>query len=172
VRFLAIGAAQKGKAEALSPQELIAHHGVADRVLFLGVRRDVPELMAMMDAVVLASYAEGVPRILMEAAAMGRPSIGTDVRGTREVIVDGVTGYLVPVHDAPALADAITRLLADKHRAREMGAAARLRAETHFDERFFFWRTDAEYRRLIAQKLSTDTMRGLEHLPTAAANIL
>ncbi|MCP4416579.1 MAG: glycosyltransferase family 4 protein, partial [Chloroflexi bacterium] len=88
VRFLAIGAAQAGKAEALSPQELIAHHGVEDKVLFLGVRHDVPELMKMMDGVVLASYAEGIPRILMEAAAMGRPSIGTDVRGTREVIVD------------------------------------------------------------------------------------
>ncbi len=172
IRFLAIGAAQKGKAEALSPQELIAQQGVEDRVLALGVRQDVPELLAMMDVVVLASYAEGIPRILMEAAAMGRPSIGTDVRGTREVIVDGVTGCLTPVHDAVALADAISRLLADKAQAQAMGQAARAHAEAHFDERFFFWRTDAEYRRLIQQKLPLTRIQDLQSLPAAAVNNL
>ncbi|MCP4420612.1 MAG: glycosyltransferase family 4 protein [Chloroflexi bacterium] len=126
----------------------------------------------MMDGVVLASYAEGIPRILMEAAAMGRPSIGTDVRGTREVIVDGVTGYLIPVHDALALADAISHLLADKEHAKILGAAARWRAEAQFDERFFFWRTDAEYRRLIRQKLSATRITGLQNLPEDAAVIL
>jgi len=172
VRFLAIGAAQKGKAEALSPQDLIAQQEVEDRVLVLGVRQDVPELLAMMDVVVLASYAEGIPRILLEAAAMGRPSIGTDVRGTREVIVDGVTGRLIPVHNASALADAISRLCADKAQAQKMGMAARAHAEANFDERFHFWRTDAEYRRLIMQKLASNRILELQSLPTAAASVL
>ena len=172
VRFLAIGVSQKENAGALSPQELITHLDVEDKVIFLGVRQDIPALLATMDAVVLASYAEGVPRILMEAAAMGRPSIGTDVRGTREVIVDGETGLMVPVHDAEALANAISHLVSHKDEAESFGVAARKRAENHFDERFFFWRTDAEYRRLLRKKLSVSHTHDLKHLPAAAAKIL
>lgn len=164
IKFVAIGAAQD-KARAISPPEMIAQYGLQDRMQFLGMRDDIPELMATMDVVVLASYAEGIPRVLIEAAAMGKPGVGTDVRGTREVIVDGETGYLVPTRDAAALAAAISRVVADPDRAREMGRAARLRAETHFDERFYFWRTDREYRRLIEAKLSADRLRGLKELP-------
>lgn len=132
---------------------------------FLGMRDDIPKLMAAMDIVVLASYAEGIPRVLLEAAAMGKPAVGTDVRGTREVIIDGETGYLVPSRDAPALADAISRLSANPARRREMGKAARRRAKAHFDERFYFWRTDHEYRRLIEAKLSAAHLQGLKRLP-------
>ncbi len=131
---------------------------------FWGCATTFPELMAAMDVVVLASYAEGIPRVLMEAAAMGKPAVGTDVRGTREVIVDGETGYLVPPRDASALADAISRLSADPARRREMGEAARRRAEAHFDERFYFWRTDREYRRLTEAKLSAVRLQGLKDL--------
>jgi glycosyltransferase involved in cell wall biosynthesis len=132
---------------------------------FLGMRDDIPEMMAAMDIVVLASYAEGIPRVLMEAAAMEKPAVGTDVRGTREVIVDGETGYLVPARDAPALADAISRLSADPDQRHNMGKAARQRAEAHFDERFYFWRTDREYRRLTEAKLSAHRLQGLKKLP-------
>jgi glycosyltransferase involved in cell wall biosynthesis len=167
IKFLAIGAAQD-KASAVSPPELIDQYGLQNSMQFLGMRDDIPELMAAMDVVVLASYAEGIPRVLVEAAAMGKPSVGTDVRGTREVIEDGETGYLVPPRDATALADAISRLLADPARTRVMGQAARQRAESHFDERFYFWRTDREYRRLIEAKLSADRLQGLKELPLDA----
>ena len=163
IKFLAIGAAHD-KASAVSPPELIAQYGLQDSMQFLGMRDDIPELMAAMDVVVLASYAEGIPRVLLEAAAMGKPAVGTDVRGTREVIVDGETGYLVPSRDVPALANAISRLAADPARRREMGETARRRAETHFDERFFFWRTDHEYRRLTEAKLSAVHLQGLKDL--------
>lgn len=164
IKFLAIGAAQD-KASTVSPAELIAQYGLQDSMQFLGTRDDIPELMAAMDVVVLASYAEGIPRVLLEAAAMGKPAVGTDVRGTREVIVDGETGYLVPSRNAAALADAISRLAADPARMREMGQAARRRAETHFDERDYFWRTDQEYRRLTKAKLSAVHLQGLKDLP-------
>ncbi len=164
IKFLAVGAAQD-KASTVSPSEMIAQYGLQGSMQFLGMRDDIPELMAAMDAVVLASYAEGIPRVLMEAAAMGKPAVGTDVRGTREVIVDGETGYLAPVRDVPALADAISRLSADPAQRRNMGKAARRRAEARFDERFYFWRTDREYRRLIGAKLSAHHLRGLKKLP-------
>lgn len=165
IKFLTIGAAHD-KATAVSPPEMIAQYELQDSMQFLGMRDDIPELMAAMDVLVLASYAEGIPRVLLEAAAMGKPTVGSDVRGTREVIVDGETGYLVPARDALALADAISRLLADPARARKMGQAASQRAKSYFDERFYFWRTDREYRRLIEAKLSTAHLRGLKKLPS------
>jgi glycosyltransferase involved in cell wall biosynthesis len=170
IKFLAVGAAQD-KASTVSPTDMIFQYGLQGRMQFLGMRDDIPELMAAMDIVVLASYAEGIPRVLMEAAAMGRPAVGTDVRGTREVIVDGETGYLVPVRDASALAEAISRLAEEPVRRRKMGEAARRRAETYFDERFYFWRTDHEYRRLTESKLSPARLRGLKTLPLEAQGL-
>jgi glycosyltransferase involved in cell wall biosynthesis len=165
-RFLAIGAVHRKQGVAIDDLGvLIRQYDLEDTMLFLGHRDDVPQLMVAMDLVVLASYAEGIPRVLMEAAALGKPAIGTDVRGTRETIVDGVTGRLVPIKDPRALADAIVEVLADPARAAEMGQAARQRAEVHFDERDFFRRTDKEYRRLIETKLRLGQTYSLKALP-------
>ncbi len=164
VRFVAAGPTQPEKAEGLSPDALVAEHGLEGRMTYLGVWEGMPTLLAALDVVVLASYSEGIPRVLMEAAAMGRPVVATDVRGTREVVVDGRTGYLVPPKDAPALAEGIRRVLEDPEGAREMGQAARRHALAHFDERAFFRRTDAVYRRLVARRLSPDRLKGLKPL--------
>lgn len=172
IKFLAIGFAIPESSTALSPEQMIHRHGLDGTLLYLGPRSDVRELMAAMDAVVLASYAEGIPRVLMEAAAMARPVVGTDVRGTREVIVDGETGLLAPVRDPAGLAASIRRMLADPLQAEAMGRAARRRAERHFDERFFFWRTDQAYRDLVRQKLSSRRLTGLSALPAEAAAVL
>jgi glycosyltransferase involved in cell wall biosynthesis len=166
VKFLAIGVVHRKQGVAIDDLgALIRRYDLEDTVLFLGRRDDVPELMAALDLVVLASYAEGIPRVLMESAALGKPAVGTDVRGTRETIVDGVTGRLVPARDPEALANAIVEMLADPARAAEMGQAARQHAEVHFDERDYFRRTDAEYRRLIETKLRLSQTYGLKALP-------
>jgi len=166
VKFLAVGAIHKKQGVAIDDLgALIRQYDLEDTVLFLGQRDDVPELMAAMDLVVLASYNEGIPRVLMEAAALGKPTIGTDVRGTRETIVDGVTGRLVSVKDPEALANAIGELPADPAQAVDMGRAARQHAEVHFDERNYFRRTDEEYRRLIEIKLGRSQTYGLKALP-------
>lgn len=164
IKFLAIGPSQD-KTTALSPDALIADYDLEGTMLYLGMRDDIPELMAAMDVIVLASYAEGIPRVLMEAAAMGVPAVGTDVRGTREVIVDGETGYLVPTRNAEALAEAIVRLLREPAKRQAMGKAARQRAVQRFDERHYFWRTDRAYRELIGAKFSDARLRGLRELP-------
>jgi glycosyltransferase involved in cell wall biosynthesis len=104
----------------------------SDAVLFLGPRTDMPELLAACDLVVLPSVAEALPTALIEAAAVGRPVVATRVGGIPEVVVDGVTGLLVPPEDPAALVEAIAALLCDGARARAFGVAARRLARQRF----------------------------------------
>lgn len=153
VRFVVVGVVDVARSDAVD-LDVAAEFGVDAFTSFLGLRQDMPELYAVMDVFVLPSYREGLPRVLMEAAAMGLPSVGTDVRGSREVIKDGVTGILVPPKDPQALAAAIIELLQNRERAARMGSAARRRALDLFDERPVFERIRAEYRRLLEQKIT------------------
>jgi glycosyltransferase involved in cell wall biosynthesis len=97
--------------------------GIAERVRFLGYRRDVPELYEVADIVVLPSLYEGLPLVAIEALAAGRPMVATEVDGTPEVVIHERTGLLVPPANPVALAAAIERLLA------EPGLAARLASD-------------------------------------------
>ena len=83
----------------------------------------------------LPSYREGLPKSLVEAAACGRAVVTTDVPGCRDAIEPGVSGLLVPVRDARALADAVLRLASDGQLRHEMAAAGRRLAEQEFDIR-------------------------------------
>ena len=86
---------------------------IAHRVVFTGRRDDVPAVTAALDVAVLPSYREAQGLSILEAMALSRPVVATNVGGIPEVIEDGVSGLLVPPHDPEALADAITRLLVD-----------------------------------------------------------
>ena len=99
----------------------------------LGERSDVAALYAAAHIAVLPSYREGLPKSLIEAAACGRAVVTTDVPGCRDAIEPNVTGLLVPVRDAAALADAIARLAKDAALRQAMGAAGRALAEREFD---------------------------------------
>lgn len=102
-------------------------------VKFLGWRDDVSDLMAISDLMVLPSYLrEGIPRVLLEGAALDLPLITTDMPGCREVIDDGVNGLLVPAKNGQALSEAVLQLLADPARCREMGRASRTLVEEKF----------------------------------------
>ncbi len=105
-----------------------------DGVRFLGMRTDVDALYRGMDLFALPSHREGFPRAAMEAAAMGLPLVVTDVRGCREVVDDGVNGFLVPVRDASSLAKAIRRLGEDPVLRGQMGAESARIARDRFDE--------------------------------------
>ncbi len=118
--------------------------------MFLGERRDVEELYPGFDLFVLPSHREGFPRSAMEAAACGLPVVATDIRGCRQVVDNGRTGLLVPVHDATGLAGAIAMLAADPARRRAMGDAARRRAEAEFDDRRVIAETLDVYRELLS----------------------
>jgi glycosyltransferase involved in cell wall biosynthesis len=132
VVVVTIGEPDVEKPDALRADEIA--QAEAAGVRFLGQRADVRDLYAAMDIAVLASYREGLPRVLMEAAAMARPLVATDVRGCRQVVRDGENGLLVAPKDATSLAAAIERLAADEDLRRRFGTASRARAEAEFDE--------------------------------------
>jgi glycosyltransferase involved in cell wall biosynthesis len=105
-------------------------------VRWLGLRSDVPDLLKSASIFCLPTYyREGLPRALVEAAAAGRAIVTTDVPGCREVVVNGVNGYLVPPRDVSALAEALSTLLGDPKRCEWMGREARRRFETCFTHR-------------------------------------
>jgi len=84
---------------------------------------------------VLTSKREGLPRVILEAMAAGRPVVATDVRGNRDLVVDGETGYLVRVGDVAGTAAAVLRLLRNREGALRMGAAGRRRLEPYAIEK-------------------------------------
>lgn len=101
-------------------------------VELLGFRKDIATIFANSHVVVLPSYREGLPKVLVEAAACGRAVITTDVPGCRDAINPGVTGLLVPVRDVVALADAMQKLIEDNELRKKMGDAGRALAEREF----------------------------------------
>lgn len=112
--------------------DTIARNG---HVRLLGHRTDVSELFAGSHIVVLPSYREGLPKVLIEAAAAGRAVVTTDVPGCRDAIEPGRTGLLVPVRQADALAQAIEGLATDSALRQAFGRAGRALAEQQFDVR-------------------------------------
>jgi glycosyltransferase involved in cell wall biosynthesis len=104
-----------------------------DGVELLGSRGDVPDLMTACDAVALLSEAEALPMSILEAMALARPVVTSDVGGAGEAVVDGGTGIVVPCGDTAAAAAALARLAADPAAARAMGERGRVRQRKHFE---------------------------------------
>ena len=102
----------------------IAADGLVDRVHLLGLRRDVTNILASLDVFVLPTHQEALGTAFIEAGAMGLPTVATNVDGVPEVVQDGLTGLLVPVHDGAAIAAALCKLLADPAYRQGMGANA------------------------------------------------
>ena len=116
--------------ERLRLQQLV---GEREGVELLGSRGDVPDLIDACDAVSLVSSAEVQPTIsLLEAMALGRPVVATDVGGTRDAVVDGETGFVVAPGDVSAAATALARLASEPAQARRMGDRARVRQRDEF----------------------------------------
>ena len=105
---------------------------IKKNVIFTGFRKDIKAILQDLDILVLSSILEGHPIILLEAMAMAKPIVATNIEGMNEIVIDGVTGMLVPPKDSHALAQAIVCLLKDNKKAQEMGQAARLIAEEKF----------------------------------------
>ena len=141
--------------------------GLADSVRFTGYRDDVPDLLVASDVSVLTSLYEGIPRALMESMTLGLPIVATDVPGTRTLIVDERTGFLVPVGDVQLLADRLQLLRTDPDRAAALGRAGRERIERYFDERQVTERVLEVYEHVRARRpgpLPTWSIGGTEEI--------
>jgi len=109
--------------------------GEKDNIIFLGIREDVPELLQVMDVVCLSSTHEGHSITLTEAMASGKPVVATDVGGNSELVINKVTGLLVPPRNPDRMAEAIIELLKDDEMRKLMGEKARKRVEENFNIR-------------------------------------
>lgn len=132
-RLLIIGAALKSDREKIDGLMMDVNN-LSGKVFFLGLRQDIPELLSIMDVFTLPSHREGMPRSIIEAMAASKPVIATNIRGCREEVVDGVTGYIVPVGDSKSLARAMIKIIQDEKSARRMGEVGRKMAEENFNE--------------------------------------
>lgn len=134
-------------------KRLAVEHGVADRVIFTGIRSDVPALLAGVDVSVMPSLNEALSNVLLESMAAGAPTVATKVGGTPEALVDEVTGLLVAPGDSRALAAAIGRLLDDRPLAAGLGQAARQLITDRFSVDRMVTSTEQLYQELLARKL-------------------
>ena len=123
-RFVLVGRCDPHNPAAIPPSRLQAWVESGD-IEWWGHREDMPAVLASATVVVLPSFREGLPKVLLEAAACGKPVIATDVPGCRSVVRHQSNGLLVPPQDPDALADAIVSLLADANRCSAMGRAGR-----------------------------------------------
>lgn len=115
-------------------KQQINSYRLQNRIHFLGQRSDINDLLAITDVYALPSYREGLPRSLIEAQSMGLPCVATDIRGCREVVVEGSTGFLVPPGDSRALGEALRQLLMDSQLRLNMGNAGRQQMQLYFNE--------------------------------------
>lgn len=128
VKFMFVGEGYlRGELEKLTHQL-----GLRDYVIFTGFRTDIPEVTAIFDIAVLASFFEGLGRVLLEAMVLGKPVIASEVGGIVDVVDDGKTGILVPPNDSNALAGAIVRLLSDDGLRKKMGKAGKEKIDAKF----------------------------------------
>lgn len=148
-RFVLVGGTQPSNPRSIPQATLEAWHREG-AVEWAGYRTDMVKVLAECHIVCLpTSYGEGVPKILLEAAAAGRPAVTTAVAGCKDAVVDGETGLLVRSGDVPGLAAALRRLIEDEPLRLAMGRAARARAEAEFDERSIVGATLEAYTRLL-----------------------
>jgi len=126
--FLIIG---RGELE-VALKEQVERLGVGKKVMFLGLRHDVPQLLAAMDIFALPSLSEGLSMAILEAMMAGKPVIATRVGGNPELIEEGRTGLLVESESSQALVKALEILLCNRDVARQMGIAGREKAQSEF----------------------------------------
>jgi len=153
VRFLVIGETSPAEGSYLGVlSDLADRLGIRDRVVFTGLRRDVPDLLACAAVSVMPSLNEALPNVLLESMAAGAPVVSTRVGGTPEVVEDGVTGLLVPPGNAGALARAIDRVLSDPDLAVRLGQSGREFVRRRFSMDAMVRATERLYHTLLEKR--------------------
>jgi glycosyltransferase involved in cell wall biosynthesis len=151
-RFVLIGKVDSDNPASIPVTQLKEWHeeGIVE---WWGYREDMPAIFSQAHIVCLPSfYGEGVPKVLIEAASCGRAIVTTDTPGCREIVIDGENGFLVPPHDAKALAQAIRRLIDNPSLREKMGGRGREIAIREFSLDRVISETMALYRDLLPKK--------------------
>jgi glycosyltransferase involved in cell wall biosynthesis len=152
-RFLIVGEPSPGEDEYERELRRSATAlGLDRRVIFTGLRLDVPEVLSEVAVSVLPSLSEGLPNSVLESMAAEVPVVATRVGGTAEAVDDGVTGLLVPPGDTPALTRAISRLLQDRDLARRLAGAGRQRVVERFSIEGMVRQTERLYDELLGAR--------------------
>ncbi len=129
-----------------------------ENVKFLGIRRDIPELMSAADAYVMSSAWEGLPMVLLEASACELPVVATDVGGNSEIVIDGCNGYLVSSRDHNALSAAMLKMMSlSEEERRAMGRAGRKHVEANYGMDRVVEQWEELYISLLQQKATHGT---------------
>lgn len=148
-RFAVIGTVFKRQERYFKTLQALAHELGAANVEFLGGREDVRPILHRIDAYLCSSNFESSPVSVWEALAMGCPVVSTDVGDVGRFVVDGKTGYVVPVGDDVGLWQALERLMDDPILTRRLGNAARTCAKDNFGRKVITSQTLAFYRRIL-----------------------
>jgi len=146
-RFLLVGDGE------LRPEveKLVNRFRLKGKVILTGWRRDVPEIMQIIDILVLTSLWEGLPIVFAEAMASGKPVVATSVDGAKEAIIDGVNGFLVEPHNIEKFAERVIRLINDQDLAEKMGREGRKMVYPTFDLGYMLKKIENLYRKSLFQ---------------------
>ena len=131
---------------------LVREAGLTDRIHFLGYRNDVPEIMAMLDVKLFASEREGLPQVLVQADAVGVPILAFEAEGVREMVRDGVNGYVFAHGDTQSLARALARCIEEPQPCRTMGERGRALVDDRWDIATMQRKTQELYDKLLKEK--------------------
>ncbi len=123
-----------------------------DFITFTGMRRDIPDILRSLDCFVLPSEVESLPLSIREAMSMELPVVCTDVGGNREIVAEGLTGFLVPSHASEKLKEALLKISMDRDKRREMGTLARRFCADRFDARDWARLTKEKMESVIERK--------------------
>jgi glycosyltransferase involved in cell wall biosynthesis len=142
LRLLLVGCFQNGDPLPADTRRCLETH---PRVIFAGAVPDTTAYYAIADVVVLPSHREGLPMVVLEAFAAGKPVVGASATGIVNIVLDGETGLLFRVGDVSALANALAKLLGDSALARKLGAAGQERVKREFQQERIWEALYSEY---------------------------
>lgn len=135
VKFLVVGGGYKTEGDEYFDfiKKLSIEKGLKDKIIFTGFIKDVGRILPVFDIAVLPSYTEGCSNVLLEYMAAGKPVVATDVGGNPELVVDGVTGFIIPPRDGSVLAEKVNILLSSNETNKKMGEEGRSRTKIFFN---------------------------------------
>jgi glycosyltransferase involved in cell wall biosynthesis len=149
VRFLLVGEGDDALLETLKEQ--VKKKGLSQKIIFTGIRNDIPAVLADIDVFCLPTHKEGLGTAILEAMAMQKPVVATRVGGIPDSVLEGETGYLVDPGDSDNLSRKILALMGDPEKAEQMGKKGRLRVEDKFTLQVMAKKTEKLYKQLLGK---------------------